>query len=71
MLRTVLDTIPQRVFWKDRNSIYLGGNSGYLADAGLPTPEEVVGKSDFELPWRDPPAHFEMKTGRLSKPTFR
>ena len=51
MLQTVLDSIPAAVFWKDRDSIYLGGNRTWLASTGLNSSEEVVGKSDYELPW--------------------
>jgi PAS domain S-box-containing protein len=53
MLRLVLDNIPQRVFWKDRNSRYLGCNRPFASDTGLQNPEEVVGKNDFDLSWRD------------------
>ena len=51
MLHTVLDSIPTAVFWKDRDSFYLGGNRTWLAAVGLNSSEEVVGKSDYELPW--------------------
>ncbi len=51
MLQTVLDSIPSAVFWKDRDSIYLGGNRSWLEAAGLKSSEEVVGKSDYDLPW--------------------
>ncbi|MBC8264566.1 MAG: MEDS domain-containing protein [Anaerolineales bacterium] len=51
MLQTVLDSIPAAVFWKDRDSIYLGGNRTWLEAAGLKSSEEVVGKSDYDLPW--------------------
>jgi PAS domain S-box-containing protein len=51
MLQTVLDTIPAAVFWKDRDSLYLGGNRTWLNSAGLISSEDVVGKSDWELPW--------------------
>ncbi len=51
MLQTVLDSIPAAVFWKDRDSIYLGGNRTFLEAAGLESSEEVVGKSDYDLPW--------------------
>jgi len=51
MLRIVLDTIPSGVFWKDRDSIYHGGNRTWLAWAGLNSSEELIGKSDHELPW--------------------
>ena len=51
MLQTVLDSIPAGVFWKDRDSIYLGGNRTWLEKAGLKSSEEVVGKSDYDFPW--------------------
>jgi two-component system cell cycle sensor histidine kinase/response regulator CckA len=53
MLQTVLDTIPVRVFWKDRESRYLGCNSPFARDAGFNKPEELVGKNDFQFSWRD------------------
>jgi len=51
MLQSTLDTIPQRVFWKDRNSTYLGCNRAFATDAGLNNPAEIIGKNDFELAW--------------------
>lgn len=53
MLETVLNTIPQRVFWKDRTLRYLGCNRTFAVDAGLREPREVVGKDDFELAWKE------------------
>ena len=53
MLQAVLDAIPVRVFWKDRESTYLGCNARFAADAGLDEPDQVVGKNDFELSWRE------------------
>ena len=51
MLSTVLDTIPVRIFWKDRNLVYLGCNQLFANDAGQPSPQEVVGKTDYALSW--------------------
>jgi diguanylate cyclase (GGDEF)-like protein/PAS domain S-box-containing protein len=51
MLEAVIDNIPQRVFWKDRESRYLGCNNAFARDAGLAYNEQVIGKTDFELPW--------------------
>ncbi|MDX2273272.1 MAG: PAS domain S-box protein [Cyanobacteriota bacterium] len=51
MLQTVLDTIPQGVFWKDRHSIYLGCNQVAARQAGVASPAAMIGKSDFDLPW--------------------
>ena len=52
MLETVIDNIPQRIFWKDRESRYLGCNAAFARDAGLAYPEQVIGKTDDDLPWK-------------------
>ena len=49
MLQLVLDAIPIRVFWKDKELGYLGCNQLFADDAGLDSPEEIIGKNDFEL----------------------
>lgn len=53
MLRTVLDAIPSRVYWKDRNSVYLGCNRMFVDDTGLADDTAVIGRNDTELPWGD------------------
>ena len=50
-LQTVLDTFPLSVFWKDVNSAYLGCNQNLLRDAGLSTIAQIIGKTDYEMPW--------------------
>jgi PAS domain S-box-containing protein len=49
MLRLVLDTIPACVFWKDRDSVYLGCNRKFSQAIGLGEPEEVIGKTDHDI----------------------
>ena len=49
----IINTIPIRVFWKDRNLVYLGCNTPFARDAGLTDPQDLVGKSDFQLGWRE------------------
>jgi PAS domain S-box-containing protein len=51
-LQLILDNIPQAVFWKDRRSVYLGCNRNFAGDAGQGAPENVVGKTDYDLPWQ-------------------
>lgn len=51
MLQAVLDTIPVRVFWKDRNSVFLGCNQPFATDAGLSSPEQLIGKDDRQMTW--------------------
>ncbi|BAI61459.1 putative histidine kinase [Methanocella paludicola SANAE] len=51
MLRLVMDNIPQAVFWKDINSVYLGCNTVFARFAGVEAPEDIVGKTDYDLAW--------------------
>jgi PAS domain S-box-containing protein len=53
MLKLVLNSVPDRVFWKDRDFNYLGCNQNTARDAGLEDPRDIVGKNDYELAWRD------------------
>lgn len=53
MLKAVLDAIPVRVFWKDRESRYLGCNAPFAHDAGLAAPEELLGRDDHQMGWRE------------------
>ena len=53
MLRQVLDTIPSRVFWKDQELNFVGSNKAFALDAGLKSPEELVGKNDFDMTWAE------------------
>jgi len=50
-LQTVLDTIPLGIFWKDRNSVYLGGNTLAAHASGFSSSAELIGKTDYDLPW--------------------
>ena len=50
-LQTVLDTFPLNVFWKDRNSVYLGCNRNFLENAGVASLTDIQGKTDDDLPW--------------------
>ena len=52
MLSLVMDSIPQAIFWKDRQSRYLGCNRVFAELAGF-EPGELEGKSDLDLPWGD------------------
>ncbi len=51
MLQLIMDNIPQRIFWKDRASVYMGCNINFARGAGLVASRAIVGKTDFELPW--------------------
>ncbi len=48
LLTLVMDSIPQRIFWKDRNSVLLGCNHRFAQDLGL-TIESAIGKRNLDL----------------------
>jgi PAS domain S-box-containing protein len=52
-LRGILDHIPQRVFWKDRDLVYQGCNHACALAMGYNDPSEVIGKTDFEASWNN------------------
>jgi len=53
LLPLIMDNIPQAVFWKNRDLVYLGCNQAFAEDAGLDSPEQIIGKTDYDLPWTD------------------
>ncbi|PSB50867.1 histidine kinase [filamentous cyanobacterium Phorm 6] len=48
-LQTVLDTIPLAVFWKNRESVFLGCNHQFTKTLGLPSTTESIGKTDLDI----------------------
>lgn len=52
MLRSLLDSMTNAVFWKDRESRYLGCNQVFSDFAGF-EPKLLLGKSDRNMPWHD------------------
>ncbi|OQW93851.1 MAG: hypothetical protein BWK79_08975 [Beggiatoa sp. IS2] len=57
LLQSILNTIPQGVFWKDVDGRYLGCNYNFAHTLGLESAEHIVGKTDAELSF-NLPAHF-------------
>lgn len=50
-LKLVIDTIPDRVYWKDTHGRYLGVNRRFEIESGVSCSEEIIGKTDAEFPW--------------------
>jgi PAS domain S-box-containing protein len=49
MLRTVIDNLPDIIYVKDREGRFLVGNRAVARVIGVSTPEELLGKSDFDF----------------------
>lgn len=58
LLQLVMDTLPEAIFWKDKNSAYLGCNQNFADDAGVDTPACLVGKTDYDMVWKLEEADF-------------
>lgn len=52
-LQQIITHLPSFVYWKNRDSVYLGCNDNFARAAGLEGPAEIVGKTDYDLPWGD------------------
>ncbi len=53
LLSSIIQHAPMRVFWKDRELRYVGCNLQFAHDAGLSEPEQVVGRTDYDMGWRE------------------
>ena len=61
MFQLVVDNIPQAIFWKDREGNYQGCNQAFAEDAGVGSPQEIHGKTDYDLAWGKEQADFYRK----------
>jgi len=52
-LQRVINLLPVRIFWKDKDLKYLGCNEVFARDAGRSSAEEMIGKDDFQMGWKD------------------
>ncbi len=53
LLRLIIDSIPQYIFWKDLHNTYLGCNRRFALLAGVDNTLQIIGKTDVELPWKE------------------
>jgi PAS domain S-box-containing protein len=53
IIEGIVNAIPVRVFWKDKNLVYLGCNALFANDAGFADPKDIIGKDDYQMGWRD------------------
>lgn len=65
LIKTIIQIIPMRIFWKDRDLNYLGCNDLFAQDAGLEHAEQLIGKSDFDMGWKDQAALYRADDQRV------
>lgn len=52
-LHSIIENAPLRIFWKDIDSRYMGCNTAFARDAGLNSPNDLVGKDDYSMGWHE------------------
>ena len=52
-MQTIIDNIPRAVFWKDKELRFQGCNKIFANVAGLKSPRDLVGKTDYDMPWKE------------------
>ena len=52
-MQTIIDNIPRAVFWKGRDLTFQGCNKIFAQVAGLKSYHDLVGKTDYEMPWKE------------------
>lgn len=52
-LQNIINNVPNFIFWKDNNSVFLGCNKEFALSAGLNSSEDIIGKSDYDMPWKE------------------
>ena len=60
LLRTMMDAIPEKVYYKDRDSKFVFVNKYSSEYYGFSNPDELIGKSDFDIhPQKNAEVFFE------------
>jgi len=58
LLDNILNHVPHNVFWKDRQLVYLGCNKAFAKVTGVGEPANIIGKTDYDLPWKEEETDF-------------
>lgn len=52
-LNQIIANMPGHVYWKNSSYVYIGCNDAQAKSAGFSSRREMIGKTDYEMPWRD------------------
>jgi PAS domain S-box-containing protein len=52
-LNEVLNLLPSSIYLKNADGVYLGCNKFQAEMAGFESPEDIIGKTDYDLPWKN------------------
>lgn len=52
-LDNIIENVPASIYWKDINSVILGGSKLHAELTGFSDSKAVIGKTDFDFSWKD------------------
>src|SRR5437868_5723897 len=52
-LETIISLLPGHVYWSNRQNIFMGCNDQQARDAKLATRDDIVGKRNQDMLWKD------------------
>ena len=53
MCQLVIDNFPELIYWKNNDLVFQGCNLAFAKAVGLTSPQQIVGKTDDELPLKN------------------
>lgn len=69
----IIAKVPGCVYWLDKNNTYLGCNNNLIQLLGLSSTKDIIGKTNYDLPWKDDAPYLDdfnnkvMKSGKSFK----
>lgn len=49
----LIDQLSVAIFWKNTELVFLGCNKFFANLVGLSSPQDIIGKTDYDLLWGD------------------
>lgn len=65
VLRLLLDSLPQQIFWKDTQCVYQGCNQSYANALGISSPAALVGQTDFDITTTELALQYQQEDRRI------
>ncbi|KAF5271652.1 hypothetical protein FQR65_LT05273 [Abscondita terminalis] len=58
---------PGHIYWKDIEGVYQGSNDAQAIFLGYKTGKDLIGKTDFDLPWKEQAIHLQQIDNQVMK----
>ena len=52
-LDQLLTHIPGHIYWMDKDNFFMGCNNEQAFNAGLNSRDEIIGKANYQMPWKE------------------